>query len=104
MGLGSYFLARVAIGLATFMPLGVYFNMGVEILLLVVLAVVAVAAFLFFSGAGAAAKASDSKADSTSDPTHVLAEDDSKARSFGSDNPEKLRAQAEADPHTEIRD
>jgi hypothetical protein len=83
---------------------GKTFPMGVEFFLLLLLAVIAVGAFLFFTGAfGAASTRPGPKGDSK--PKHVYVESDTNARIVGGEaSTDRLRAEAEGDPETEIRD
>ena len=77
--------------------------MGPELFGLILLVILAVAAVLFFSGAfGAGAAGSGTKGESQ--PKHVFAEKDTSERIVGGEETaDRVRAEAERDPETEIR-
>jgi hypothetical protein len=77
--------------------------MGVELFGIVLLAVLAVGAVLFFSGA-LGARAARPGPDGESKPKHAYVEDDTHARILGGeDDTDRVRAEAERDPNTEMR-
>lgn len=79
--------------------------MGAEITLIIIVIVLAAGAFMFFSGTFGVGKAArERERSSGGTPRHAYVENETSARSPGSDEKEQVKERAVSDPDTEVRE